>query len=66
MLSIKRTNKQTKTNTQSSKTSAVWECVGHVCVGVCVLGGERNWVFASTALVVVWTDVCLTGYTMIV
>ena len=63
MLSIKRTNKQTKTNKQTSKTSAVWECVWHVCVCVCVLGGERSWVFASSALVVVWTAMYLTGYT---
>ena len=31
-------------------------------VYVCVLGGEGSRVFASTALVVVWTTVYLTGY----
>ena len=33
-----------------------------VCVCVCVLDGEGSWVFASTALVVVWTARCVTGY----
>ena len=33
-----------------------------VCVCVCVLGVEGSWVFASTALLVVWTDMYLTGY----
>ena len=33
-----------------------------VCVCVCVLDKEGSWVFASTALAVVWTAVYLTGY----
>ena len=33
-----------------------------VCVYVCVLGGEWNRVFASTALVVVWMAMYLTSY----
>ena len=37
-------------------------CVWHVCVCVCVLGREGSWVFASTALVVVWTAMYLTSY----
>ena len=32
----------------------------YVCV--CVLDGEGSWVFASTALVVVWRARYLTGY----
>ena len=32
------------------------------CVCVSVLGREGNWVFASKALVVVWTTMYLTGY----
>ena len=34
-----------------------------MCVCVCVLGGEWNWVFTSTALVVVWMAMYLTSYT---
>ena len=36
----------------------------YVCVFVCVyvLGREWSWVFASTALVVVWTAIYLTSY----
>ena len=34
-------------------------CV-HACV--CLLGGDGSWVVASTALVVVWLAVYLTGY----
>ena len=33
-----------------------------MCVYVCVLGGEWNRVFASTALVVVWMAMYLTSY----
>ena len=31
-------------------------------MGVCVLDRQGNWVFACTALVIVWTAVYLTGY----
>ena len=45
----------------------VWHACACACVCVCVcvrcvLGGEGSWVFASTALVVVWTAMYLTRY----
>ena len=50
----------------SCARARVRACVRHVRararVYVCVLGGEGSRVFASTALVVVWTTVYLTGY----
>ena len=33
-----------------------------MCVCVCVLGGKKSWVFVSTAQVVVWMAMYLTGY----
>ena len=33
-----------------------------VCVCVCILGREKSWVFASTALGVVWTAMYLNGH----
>ena len=33
-----------------------------MCMCVCVLGGEGSWMFASTALVVVWMAMYLTSY----
>ena len=52
-----------------SMCMCVYVCVC-VCVCVCacvcvhVLGGEGSWVFASTALVVVWTAMCVSGHNL--
>ena len=37
-------------------------CMRDTCVRVCVFGREGSWVFASTAQLVAWTAMYLTGY----